>query len=194
MAAIYFGGLFLFAFVLLFTVAAVYEWSVMSFKTGEGFIFLPAGLIYIFIGALSFIAIRSYGWEFLLLLVLVIWASDIGAYFFGKILGGPKMAAKISPNKTWAGLAGAVACPVLVCVLFFYLVGTPGMGLGLALLQAALTGLSGQAGDLLISLVKRKAGVKDTGYIIPGHGGVLDRVDALLLGAIVFFSVLALSY
>lgn len=127
-------------------------------------------------------------------LLLIVWASDIAAYFSGKAIGGPKLAPKISPKKTWAGFIGSsigsgtvaalMACPALVEKMGVDTVG--GMGVVGYFVMGFILAMFGQAGDLSISLFKRKFGVKDTGTLIPGHGGILDRVDALLLVAILF--------
>jgi phosphatidate cytidylyltransferase len=124
-------------------------------------------------------------------LMLVVWASDTVAYMFGRTIGGPKLAPKISPNKTWAGMAGSVVGAGLMFYgmirfapnLAAYIDNTIVMTEGFVffLIAGAVLGVVGQAGDLLESHMKRKAGVKDSGRLIPGHGGVLDRIDALLL-------------
>lgn len=125
----------------------------------------------------------------------MVWASDIGAYVFGKTIGGPKMAADISPNKTWAGLAGAIICPFLLCLLFFIFVShtitSLGVDIMVALIAGIIMGVVGQAGDLIISVLKRRAGAKDSGQLIPGHGGVLDRIDAMMLTAPVFLLIVS---
>ena len=121
---------------------------------------------------------ESYGWQSVIWLLLIIWAVDIGAYFAGKTIGGPKLAPRISPKKTWAGLIGGTATAGLVSWL-------AGGALEVAndpvlLLAGVGLGLWSQVGDLIVSQVKRHFGVKDSGAIIPGHGGVLDRIDSLL--------------
>jgi phosphatidate cytidylyltransferase len=122
------------------------------------------------------------GFEAILWLFAVVWIGDTMAYVFGKTIGGPKLAPVMSPNKTWAGLAGAVVGGALGSVLVAW-----GAGIAVALplvLLGGASGVVGQVGDLFESLAKRRAGVKDSGSIIPGHGGVLDRVDALLFVAV----------
>ena len=133
-----------------------------------------------------------------LAVILCVWGSDIGGYFAGKFIGGPKMAPKLSPKKTWAGLAGAMISSALVLeglhqvgpYLFKYINTDTGLIVPQTwlpvLLFGALLGLIGQIGDVSISYLKRRVGVKDTGNIIPGHGGLLDRIDALLLVVPVF--------
>lgn len=113
------------------------------------------------------------GFKMIALVMGAIWASDIMAYMIGKYIGGPKLCPSISPNKTWAGLFGACLGPVM---LFLLTLPTPWF----YALSGVLFGLAGQAGDLSISLLKRRAGLKDTGALIPGHGGLLDRIDSFI--------------
>jgi phosphatidate cytidylyltransferase len=134
------------------------------------------------------------GLYYLVTLLLIVWASDIAAYFTGKTIGGPKLAPKISPKKTWSGFMGssvgaglvaaALASPALTQKLDVDTLGDMTViGYGV---MGFILAMFGQAGDLLISLFKRRFNVKDTGILIPGHGGILDRVDALLLVSLVF--------
>lgn len=122
-------------------------------------------------------------WLFLFLL-LAIWATDIGAYAAGRAIGGPKLAPRISPKKTWAGLLGGMAAAALVGLALSPLatVSSPGAGA----LVAAVIAVVGQAGDLFESYMKRRCDVKDSGSLIPGHGGLLDRIDGLVMAAPVF--------
>jgi phosphatidate cytidylyltransferase len=116
-------------------------------------------------------------------LIAAVWGTDIGAYAAGKLIGGPKLAPVISPHKTWAGLFGGMA----LAVLFGYGVATA-MGarqLKIAIGLALLLAIAAQAGDLFKSVFKRRAGVKESGNVIPGHGGVLDRIDGLIFAGIV---------
>jgi phosphatidate cytidylyltransferase len=114
----------------------------------------------------------------LLWLLAVVWATDIGAYAAGRALGGPRLAPRWSPRKTWAGLLGGVGAAALVGWGAAILLALPA-ALPLALLSAALA-IVEQLGDLAESLAKRRFGVKDTSGLIPGHGGLLDRLDGLL--------------
>jgi len=118
------------------------------------------------------------GW--ILLLILAVWAYDTGAYLVGRQFGRERFLTHISPSKTYAGLAGGVAASTVVVALGLW-------GLGQAPLHAILLGplvaLSAQAGDLAESMLKRAAGAKDSGTLIPGHGGMLDRVDSFLFAA-----------
>lgn len=137
---------------------------------------LGIGYLYIAIPSLALLALNDMGWQPVLWSMIVTWSTDIFAYFAGRSIGGPKLAPKISPNKTWAGLIGGMAgagllgaalASALELNLLFLLAGAP-------------MGLLAQLGDLFESAMKRKAGVKDSGTILPGHGGVLDRLDGLL--------------
>lgn len=110
--------------------------------------------------------------------LVTVWAADTLAYFAGRIIGGPKLAPVLSPKKTWAGLGGAMAGSALASVIFALVEGLPGVA-SLALLAAAMA-IVEQGGDLFKSALKRFYGVKDSGTLIPGHGGVIDRVDGLL--------------
>ncbi len=144
---------------------------------GWGFLYvvLPAFCLVV----LSWVAGDSRG-DLLFWVFVVTWATDIFAYFAGRSIGGPKLAPRISPNKTWAGLVGGMVgasfCGWLVARYFD--LGSPFLWVG------GLMGLLAQLGDLYESWVKRRAGVKDSGTILPGHGGVLDRVDGLLVVAV----------
>ena len=117
--------------------------------------------------------------RFALLWVLaIVWATDIGAYICGRALGGPRLAPRWSPRKTWAGLLGGILCAALAGWATAWAVAMPGAG-PLALLSAGLA-IVEQFGDLAESVVKRRFGVKDSSGLIPGHGGLLDRLDGLL--------------
>ncbi len=125
----------------------------------------------------------SNGEWWLLLLLLTIWAADVGAYFTGRAVGGAKLAPKISPGKTRAGLYGGLVLAAIIAPTAAWLIpALPTAPLQITLL-AIVTALASVGGDLFISLHKRTVGIKDTGRIFPGHGGVLDRLDSLLAGA-----------
>lgn len=107
-----------------------------------------------------------------------VWSTDIAAYFVGRRIGGPRLAPKISPNKTWSGLAGGVACAALWGALWGLAPGEFSVWMLVAL--GAATAIVAQIGDLAVSALKRRFGVKDASGLIPGHGGVLDRIDGFL--------------
>jgi len=138
------------------------------------------GLVYVAVPCAGFLLLRDaepFGLYAILFLVVVVWATDIAAYFGGRALGGPKLWPAVSPKKTWSGaltgLAAAIAAGGITIGL------TKAGDYRAGLLLAAPLSIAAQAGDLFESAVKRKFGVKDSGSIIPGHGGVLDRVDGL---------------
>jgi phosphatidate cytidylyltransferase len=134
---------------------------------------------------------EPHGHRWLLLALLLVWAADSGAYFAGRKFGGKwfagrKLAPRISPNKTLEGLAGGVALAMLVAVVGALVIGTPAAQLPAVALVALFTVLFSVAGDLFESLLKRHVGMKDSGHLIPGHGGVLDRIDSVLAALPVF--------
>ncbi len=124
----------------------------------------------------------AIGRDNVLFLLLVVWASDIGAYTAGRLLGGPKLAPRISPSKTWSGAAGGLAGAMVVGAAAA--LALHGGNVAHILPVAAGIGIAAQIGDLLESAVKRHYGVKDSGRLIPGHGGLLDRLDGLLTAAL----------
>lgn len=127
---------------------------------------------------------ESFGRELTVCLFLMVWAVDCGAYFAGRLIGGPKLAPRWSPNKTWAGLLGGMVAAGLVGWMW---AGYAGAQVPWAALLIGLcTGLVAQGGDLAESVMKRAFNVKDSGQILPGHGGMLDRIDGLLLALPVF--------
>jgi phosphatidate cytidylyltransferase len=141
------------------------------------------GVPYIFLPMLSFIWLRAgvggeHGIATVVWILLVVWGSDSGGYIVGKSVGGPKLAPRISPNKTWSGFGGGLALAMLAGLVMSLWAGA-GSTLTLILVSAGLSAIS-QVGDLVESSVKRHFGVKDFSSIIPGHGGVLDRFDGLL--------------
>jgi phosphatidate cytidylyltransferase len=163
---------------------------------GSGF-WTAAGVLYAGLPALALIWVREQpqGLMATVFLLVCVWAADIVAYFTGRAIGGPKLAPSISPNKTWAGAIGGVLGAVgIAAALAFWQFG-PGHGAkvgvvaGLAGVLAALS----VNGDLLESHLKRRAGVKDSGNILPGHGGVMDRLDGLVPVAVAGAGVFALT-
>jgi len=163
-------------------------------RTFAGVIETAGGAIYIGLPVALFLWLRDRapeGLETILALFGIIWASDIFAYFGGKLLGGPKVAVGLSPNKTWSGivtgtLAGALAG--FGCGYLFHV----GAEFRVAwLLIGALLAFTGLMGDLFESFVKRRFGVKDASRLIPGHGGVLDRIDSLMAATMLVGAALA---
>jgi phosphatidate cytidylyltransferase len=147
------------------------------------------GVGYIGTAAIALLFLREQPLGFLLTLwtLVIVWATDIGAYFAGRRIGGAKLAPAISPNKTWAGLIGGMIAAGIVGALIAYAAHLPMMARWLGAPLAVVA----QLGDLAESAMKRRAGVKDSGKILPGHGGLLDRIDGMLPVAIVVAALVA---
>jgi phosphatidate cytidylyltransferase len=196
---IWLGGTALMVSLGVIALISYYEWhKITAWSTGsERLCYLIFGFLYISASLLCFFDIASHTPKLWLVmfLLLAVWLSDTGAYIVGKTFKGPKMAPALSPNKTWSGFVGACLFPALGLLLyqklFLYFEGLDASLRWVDMILFAklgfMTGVAGQLGDVSISYLKRKAGLKDTGRIIPGHGGILDRIDALLAVTIVFW-------
>ena len=150
----------------------------------QGDIWPAAGLFYIGLVGFSLVLLRGEDHAGLLntlFLVLIVWASDTGAYMAGRALGGPKLAPAISPGKTWSGAAGGLIAATLIGTGAAALLAPGGASRAAAI--AAMLGVMSQAGDLLESAIKRRFGVKDSSSLIPGHGGMFDRLDGVMAAA-----------
>jgi phosphatidate cytidylyltransferase len=145
--------------------------------TASGFFYATAALVASVLVRLD----QGHGFVALIMVLLVVWVTDIGGYFAGRSIGGPKLWPRVSPKKTWAGAIGGFAASLAVAG------GFAAFGLGktgpMLLLGAALSVIS-QLGDLFESWVKRRFGVKDSSHIIPGHGGLLDRLDGFVAAVV----------
>lgn len=183
LTAVVVGG-YVFAILAAAVATAVfYEWTRLT--KGWGAAWYVTGFLYAALAALALLWIRERadqgdGLRLVLWVFIVVWSVDIGAYFSGRAIGGPKLAPSISPGKTWAGFYGGVAAATLLGGAWVLYTGLHPVLLLLAPLFAA----AAQGGDLFESWMKRRAGVKDSGRWLPGHGGVFDRVDGLLPVAI----------
>ena len=143
------------------------------------------GIPYLGLGGVALVWLRQppgSGVINVIVLLLVVWASDIGAYLAGRAIGGPRLAPAISPGKTWSGAVGGLAAAAAVGAATPVVLGHAPVSWHPTAL-AMVIGVVGQAGDLFESLIKRHFRVKDSGSIIPGHGGLLDRLDAVLTAA-----------
>jgi len=171
------GGNLFAIFVAAIATAMFYEWTRIT--RGWGFTWYASGFVYALVPALALLWIRErdvHGLDLLIWVFIVTWSTDIGAYFAGRRFGRRKLAPTISPGKTVEGLYGGVAAATLLGGAWAL-----ATGLGHALLALApFLAIAAQGGDLFESWMKRRAGVKDSGSWLPGHGGVLDRLDGLV--------------
>lgn len=156
--------------------------AALAVYLGRPIVWPVLGILYVAIPCISVVWLRVYGnqgltivfWSF-----AVVWATDIGAYGFGKIIGGPRLAPRISPKKTWAGLAGGTLCGTVAGGAVAVLTGLATVEIMMAL--SFILTFAAHLGDLAESALKRRFDVKDSSNLIPGHGGLLDRVDGLVL-------------
>lgn len=154
-------------------------------------LWLPAGIFYAGLSAVSLAALRGNGLATMLFIFAIVWATDIFAYFVGRAIGGPKLAPPISPGKTWSGAIGGAVAGVIAGLLVAYLAGSLYFALGAV---ALVLSAGSQIGDLFESWIKRRFGVKDSSRLIPGHGGVMDRVDGLVFACfLAFFAMLLVA-
>ena len=174
------GSIFFIFFLSLIFLAVIYEWYNMSKNNKLTRIF---GIIFLFFSFFIAFYLRENSFNFFLLIIVVCIFTDIGGYIFGKVFKGLKLT-KISPNKTYSGVIGSFLISLIAGLLYLnfpdnreILIEDP---LKIFLLILFISFVS-QLGDLIISYFKRKANLKDTGKIIPGHGGFLDRIDGLIL-------------
>jgi phosphatidate cytidylyltransferase len=147
---------------------------------------LAGGIFYAGLSGISLAALRDmYGIAAIVFIFAVVWGTDILAYFVGRAVGGPKLAPRISPGKTWSGAIGGTLSGVVAGCIVIWLVGE-NLHLGLVVFTIFLSIFS-QIGDLFESFIKRRFGVKDSSHLIPGHGGVMDRVDGLVFACFLAF-------
>ncbi len=190
------------AVIVLAAGAGILGLFIRGFDRARAF-WLAAGLLYCGLPMIALIWLRGLpneGVGLTFIVLAIVWATDIGAYFTGRAIGGPKFAPSISPNKTWAGVAGGVLAATLVGA-FLPLAFRPRVegdtqyvmtALVFALI-AAMLAVVAIGGDLFESWLKRRAGVKDSGTLLPGHGGVMDRIDGLVPVAVVAAALVAVS-
>lgn len=139
----------------------------------------------------SMVLIRNnpgYGSEFVLYIILIIWFADSGAYFAGRALGKNKLIPNVSPGKTWEGVAGAIVATLIVATISINLLNIPSSQSMIFILVTLVTVVYSIVGDLSESMFKRMANIKDSGSLLPGHGGILDRIDSLMSALPVFYA------
>ncbi len=187
---IYIGGIAYNILLIIATLIMMWEWCRMTQSSPRKHLWWFGGILYIGIPVYCLHLLSrpiAYGEHiipiFLLMLIASVWSTDIGAYIAGKIVGGPKIAPTISPNKTWAGLIGGMFASSVVLVIAAILLNSSVTGIIIMGGIGAFLAVIAQIGDFFESWVKRKFNVKDSSNIIPGHGGLLDRVDGLLSAA-----------
>ena len=193
--AVCFGGWALVAPVMFLAGIAADEYFKLLYlmKCKHKLVYGLLGVVYIAVGFLAFVGLRlqNPNWQQALLLLFTVWVTDTGAFEIGRRFGKHKMAPTISPNKSWEGAVGGLLVALLIAG--GYAVSALGINIMMGLLIVAIGSVAGQIGDLIESKVKRLAGVKDSGSLFPGHGGVLDRFDSILLASPVVYLLLQLA-
>ena len=170
-----------FACLVLGTVAS-YIWAS---RQDDNPLWHAGGVLYIGLPSMALVALRVFPLQPALIvlgLFMIVWATDTGALVFGKLIGGPKIAPRLSPGKTWAGTVGG---SITAAVVFGFYIALFGFDAETAMLFAFAFSFVAHAGDLFESLIKRRFGLKNSGGLIPGHGGILDRVDSLFAASMV---------
>jgi phosphatidate cytidylyltransferase len=163
--------------ILMLTAIGIFA---ASLREGEKTVWTYAGIPYVAFPVLSLVMLRhneTWGIHAIMWLLLVVWATDSFAYFTGRAIGGPKLSPRFSPSKTWAGLLGGMAGASAVSAIYAQAMLVPVFPLAIT---AAVLAVCAQIGDVFESALKRHFGIKDSGNLIPGHGGVMDRVDGLV--------------
>ena len=169
------------AFALALAGSVLVLATALAIRTAEP-LWAAGGALWVALGTAAFLWLALIGGRGTVLWLLgIVWATDIGAYAAGRSIGGPKLAPRLSPNKTWSGLGGGVLSAALVGLIAAWLSGAPAVAL--TLLSGGLAVVA-QLGDLAESLAKRHFRVKDSSNLIPGHGGLLDRLDGLLAASV----------
>ncbi|MCA9765652.1 MAG: phosphatidate cytidylyltransferase [Carnobacterium sp.] len=168
---------------LLLLISTVFSKNTFNFDDAAMSIL---GSIYIGYGFKYFLLIRFEGLRLLLLALFIVWATDVGAYLVGRKFGKNKLAPHISPNKTIEGSLGGIFCALVISTGYYFSYPAD-FSFGMTALLASLISVSGQLGDLVESALKRHYDVKDSGKILPGHGGILDRFDSILFAMPVLY-------
>ncbi len=192
---IYKGGYAFLGLIILAFLTMMYEWTMVTRRSKQRILWIIFGFFYIGFACFTMLFLERWRFDFqgitqvpivLFALLFMVWINDIFAYIFGRAIGGPKLWPSVSPNKTWAGFIGGITGCVALFFVMNYLTGFGANQVNdsaffNALLIHMLVPVIATAGDLFESSIKRRFGVKDSGNIIPGHGGLLDRMDGVIL-------------
>ena len=188
-------GSYLFTlFLIICFFLSLYEWQRMS----KNIIYKYLGIIFLFISFYSVYQIRfSFANEYypLFFILIICVSTDIGGFLFGKILKGPKLT-KISPNKTYAGVMGSYILSLLSIFIYFKYINNSNFNgfTGVSFFFVIIFSTVSQIGDLIISYFKRQSDIKNTGNIIPGHGGLLDRIDGMIFAFPLYYLLILFGY
>jgi len=177
--------------LIICAVAAV-SLGILGIVTNGG-LWVAGGVVYALVPSIAHVQIREYpqGLIMILLIFVIVWGTDIGAYFAGRTFGGPKLAPAISPKKTWSGFFGGLIASIIGTMILLNYTST--LVLSSPLIIAAVLSVFSQLGDLFESWIKRRFDVKDSGQLIPGHGGIMDRVDGLIVAAVAFYVLILMG-
>jgi phosphatidate cytidylyltransferase len=181
------GGVIFVAFWGAAAVIVAWEWINLVARARDRWLWFVAGGVYAAVTLIAPATLRglrpdqAYGFSAIVFLFAIVWITDIMGYVVGRAIGGPKLWPEVSPNKTWSGAIGAV---VGALVAGFAVAAWDGMALAPIAILAMILSMVAQGGDLFESAIKRKFGAKDTSDLIPGHGGLMDRLDGFIAAAL----------
>ena len=182
--AAWFGGWPFIAFWSIAAILILWEWNTIVAAAPQRALWVAAGIIYAAVTAVAPVVLRGsvdFGFVAIAFLFAVVWTTDIAGYVVGRLVGGAKLWPAVSPKKTWSGAIGGIAGAVIAGSAVVHFAGIP---IGAVVLLAAVLSIASQGGDLFESAIKRRFGVKDASHIIPGHGGVMDRLDGFIVAAL----------
>jgi phosphatidate cytidylyltransferase len=184
--AAYAGGIYFMAFFAFAAAVVLWEWTALVAAASNRLTWMAAGICYAGVLLMAPISLRGddqFGYSAILFVFGVVWTTDIAAYFSGRAIGGPKLAPSVSPKKTWSGaVGGGISAMIFAAIAARYV---PGSSIPALVVVALMLSTASQIGDLLESAIKRRFGAKDAGRLIPGHGGVMDRLDGFWAAALV---------
>ncbi len=176
------GSLLLLLFLTIFFVVSCYEWNMMTKKKS----FKIYGFLFLIFSFYTFYELSSE-YRDILLVIFICVSTDIGGYVFGKIIKGPKLT-KISPNKTYAGMMGGYLLSLICLIIITKYIYQSNLSVKLIIIIILISTVS-QIGDIIVSYFKRLSKIKNTGKIIPGHGGLLDRIDGMIFAFPIFYLI-----